>query len=404
MYKQDEEDDDDLNLFLGLYDNGVGKERASKWRNERLDWEEHVRREIHTKMFDNKYHMRLDSFNKLVSILRPLIEVDTKQSMCSTSGNSPVSPELIVGMGLRFLGGELIKSLEDIFGVDHRHVRSCIIKFLDAVLTKLEMSLPASPAELQTVAAGFKSKSSSEGLFDGVVGSLDGWLCCTCQPIESEVKNKVDYYSGHYQKFGVNVQAICDARLRFLYFAVAAPGRTNDARAFLKCNKLQLWLQSLQNTDYFIIGNNAYVLCDELLIPYSGTSISEVNRTYNFFLSQLRIQIEMAFGLLTTKWRIFRRDLEYGLPMVSKICRAAALLHNFVIDETVMDEDDIEVYEGAPRNLGYLPLHPEDIGEKVVPEDGYEIPVGFSARRTAMIESIATIGLCRPARNIERNG
>lgn len=401
-FMQEELDDDDLNMILAVFGE---EERQGKWRSRRLDWNEHVRREIHTNTFEMKYHMRLDSFEKLVDFLRPLISVDKLQSIRSTSGNDPVKPEHIVGMGLRFLGGELIKSLEDIFGIDDSYVRVCITNFLDAVDVTFNFSLPKTDAEKKALAAGFKERSTSEGTFDGVIGAIDGWLCSTIQPRDSYILNKRDYYSGHYQCFGMNVQAICDAKLRFIYFAVAAPGRTNDARAILKCEQLQILLDSLKEGNFFLVGDNAYVLCDEMLIPFSGNSMSEINRTYNFFLSQLRIRIEMAFGRLTTKWRIFRRDLENKMDTVSKICRVAAKLHNYVIDEAlVVGDDDIDVYDGAPRNLGYLPHHPEDIGESVVPEDGYVIPVGFSARRTAIVEEIARMCLSRPARNVQRNG
>ena len=58
--------------------------------------------------------------------------------------------------------------------------------------------------------------------------------------------------------------------------------------------------------DFFLVGDNAYPLSDKLLIPFSGaTKHRTYCRTYNFYLSQLRIRIEMAFGRLSTKWRIF---------------------------------------------------------------------------------------------------
>ena len=56
--------------------------------------------------------------------------------------------------------------------------------------------------------------------------------------------------------------------------------------------------------------NNAYPLLKSLSIPFSGTDAwDEYNDSYNFHLSQLRICIEMCFGRLTTKWRIFRSKL-----------------------------------------------------------------------------------------------
>ena len=284
LFKQEGEDDDDLNVALALIDS-LEDNRAPKWHLQQLNWTVHVEREVHAGSFDLKYHMPLEAFTALVEKVCDLIQVDHLQAIRSTAGQTgPILPEHICGMGLRFLGGELIKSLEDIFGVHQNHVRYLIFeKFLPAVDTAFDISLPTSDNELEQIAAGFSSISQSNGLFDGCVGAIDGWLCTTCQPIDSDIKDKRAYFSGHYQRFGLNIQAICDSRLRFIYFAVAAPGRTNDARAFLKCHKLRQWMKSIESSKYFIVGDNAYVLCDELLIPYSGTNLQELDRTFNFF-------------------------------------------------------------------------------------------------------------------------
>ena len=412
--REEQEEDEDLVMILALSEE-LERERAPKWHLHRLDWDLHIQRELHTSTFEKKYHMSLSSFNKLVGLLHPLIQVDELQSIRSTSGSvSPLRLELIVAMGLRFLGGEFLKSLEDIFGVHEKYIHNIIFnKFLPAIDATFEFHLPSTDAEKESVAKEFSSLSSSHGIFDGVIGAIDGWLCTTIQPIDRDITDKRSYYSGHYQKFGLNVQAICDARLRFIYFAVAAPGRTNDARAILKCNRLCEWLDTLGDGKYFIVGDNAYVLADHLLIPFSGKSIPEINRTYNYFLSQLRIRIEMAFGRLTTKWRIFRRDLEVGMQHASLICRCAGKLHNYVINEAMTiqfdNEDDIDVCDGAPRNLGYLPRHPESLDDDILyddPEDGHpaDIPIGFSVRRAAIVDHIGVTGLGRPAHNVQRNG
>ena len=77
-----------------------------------------------------------------------------------------------------------------------------------------------------------------------------------------------------------------------------------------------------------------YTLTDNLLIPFSGSSKSSVcmyNSVYNFYLSQLWIQIETAFDCLTTKWQIFRKNLNCSMEKNLRICKIAARLHNFVI-------------------------------------------------------------------------
>ena len=98
-----------------------------KWKKEKIIWDEHVKREPHAQNFESKHHMMLPKFNKLVSILKN--DMDVVKSMNSTKGNTPICPELVVAIGLRFLGGEHVKSLEDIFGVDHSSVPQVIDVF-----------------------------------------------------------------------------------------------------------------------------------------------------------------------------------------------------------------------------------------------------------------------------------
>ena len=84
-----------------------------------------------------------------------------------------------------------------------------------------------------------------------------------------DVPNPVDYFSGHYFRFGFNVQAMCDSHLRFLYVAVAAPGRTNAARVFKHLDKFHSSLRTL-GPENFIVGDKAYPIIDKVIIPFSG--------------------------------------------------------------------------------------------------------------------------------------
>jgi len=101
------------------------------------------------------------------------------------------------------------------------------------------------------------------------------------------VTNPSDYRSGHYPRFGLNVQAMCNANLRIIYSSVAGPGKMKDARAYRKMIGLQQWLDELDER-YFCSGDNAYTLSNKILIPFSGASRYEgYNLTYNYYLSQL---------------------------------------------------------------------------------------------------------------------
>ena len=82
-----------------------------------------------------------------------------------------------------------------------------------------------------------------------------------------------------------------------------------------------------------MLADNAYTLSDTLLIPYSGVDKQDPSKdVFNFYLSQLCIRIEQAFGLLVSKWRIFKKPLEAKLFRVGHIVQACAWLHNFCIN------------------------------------------------------------------------
>ena len=138
--------------------------------------------------------------------------------------------------------------------------------------------------------------------------------------------------------------------------------------------------------------------------------MTEDQRTYNFFLSQMRIMIECAFGRLTTKWRVFRRDLDYDMPKNAKICAVAAKLHNFVINQGIAD-DAIEPHPAASAQraeLGYAPTNPSLPDGPLIPdpENPEEEPPtpGTSVRRETFLHFIRINGMARPSHNVARNG
>ena len=139
------------------------------------------------------------------------------------------------------------------------------------------------------------------------------------------------YFSGHYQCYGVNVQATCDASCCFTSISVLCPGSTFDSKAFYTSHVYNL-VQDLPD-GCFVVGNNAWVLTSNLIIPYSGKNKQDSEKdAFNFFLSQLHIRIEQAFGLLVAKWYIFKKLLDVKFWRTTLINEAAFRLHNFCID------------------------------------------------------------------------
>ena len=60
---------------------------------------------------------------------------------------------------------------------------------------------------------------------------------------------------------------------------------------------------------------------------------------FNYHLSSERIWIECAFGELMMRWGMFWRRLNFGIDLCGDIIMASMLLHNFIIDNRIVDND-----------------------------------------------------------------
>jgi len=403
LIEDEDEDNDELEemaQFLATMTEAKN-ERNIKWKHQRLNWNEHVDKLVHEESFAAKYRMSLDAFNTLLELLRIMITPNLFKA--SNLCDEPIYPEMVMAIGLRWLGGGSHHDLMDAYNLSKSSVYRSRDTFLDAVIAcnALEIRFPQTPLELEDVRKRFAAKSTNN-VMRGCVGALDGLLARINQPSNAECEgNPRSYHSGHYNDYGLNVQAICDARLRFLFFAVAAPGGTGDlvAYEFLSIRDI---IEGLPDGIY-IVADAAYMLSEHVLVPFTGGDRQAADfDTFNYFLSQLRIRIEMAFGLFTTKWRVVRRHLETKLTNSSKVLEACARLHNFVIDQDSdddFDEDDesnhyqnrIKVMDQSPLGWGYLPT--------VQPLE--TIP-GTSRTRDAIVRHVSRNGYRRPAENVER--
>ena len=88
--------------------------------------------------------------------------------------------------------------------------------------------------------------------------------------------------------------------MKLFFFSIKCPGGTGDSK---ECygTRLDTFLKSIGH-GYYAVADNAYTLSATLLIPYSGSDKRYPNKdVFNFYLSQLRIKIEQAFGMMMNK-------------------------------------------------------------------------------------------------------
>jgi hypothetical protein len=328
----DEEEDESLIEIAAALIILEANLRIGKWSHDRqlAAWDKYVAKLEHANEFEVTFRMEHTTFCLLVDILREALTVDAGRSVAGGEGSEPIFPEIIAAMGLRWLAGGAWQDIKQVFDVSRASFYRCKDLFLVAVIEcpRLDIYFPKTKDELDEQASRFES-ISHHGLIRGCIGAIDEILIRTVKPAG---KKATDYFSGHYKWYGMNVQAVCDERGRFLYICTALPGSQPDANAF-DVTSLKHWVNNLP-PGYFLVGDNAHVLSEHMLIPFfSGSQRSyPLNSVFNYFLSQLRIRIEMAFGLLSTKWRIFHRAMEIQPEGTKQVVMACARLHNFIID------------------------------------------------------------------------
>lgn len=144
---------------------------------------------------------------------------------------------------------------------------------------------------------------------------------------------------------------------------------------------------------YYLIGDAAYVCGEHLLTPFSGDLRNDPTKDVcNFHLSQLRIRIEMTFQRFMKKWLLFKRPLQIRLKNVGRVFMCATRLHNFCINEHVVQNTAlVSVGEEEPLN-DYIP---SDIALANV--------AGNSVLRDLVVAEIQQHCLTHPSQNIKRN-
>ena len=105
------------------------------------------------------------------------------------------------------------------------------------------------------------------------------------------------------------MQAICDDRRRFIDIEITHPASTSDYLAFsTSLISAKLENNNLAKKGLCIYGDNAYMNSPFMARPFKAVSLG-VRDAYNFYHSQLRINVECSFGMLVNWWAILRTPI-----------------------------------------------------------------------------------------------
>eukprot|EP00282_Hemiselmis_andersenii_P014251 CAMPEP_0114114314 /NCGR_PEP_ID=MMETSP0043_2-20121206/3370_1 /TAXON_ID=464988 /ORGANISM="Hemiselmis andersenii, Strain CCMP644" /LENGTH=356 /DNA_ID=CAMNT_0001206503 /DNA_START=1 /DNA_END=1071 /DNA_ORIENTATION=+ len=172
-------------------------------------------------------------------------------------------------------------------------------------------------------------------LLPNVVGALDGILVAIRKPTLEEHSNPAAFFTrkGYH---ALNVQAICDARRRFLFASCTTPGATHDSVAWALTQMAAL-LEDMHEM-FYVLGDPAYVGNARVLTGWKGRNLSERQNNFNYFLSSVRMNIECAFGILVARWGILWKPLRHSYGKAQSIILCCMILHNLCINRMGSDK------------------------------------------------------------------
>lgn len=179
--------------------------------------------------------------------------------------------------------------------------------------------------------------------FKNCLGAIDGKHVTINAP-----PNSGSSFFNYKKTFSIVMMCVSDANRRILMLDVGSMGRFSDGGIFARSvfgkllieNKLHLPSPSpLHSTGepvpFVFIGDEAFPLLKNLMRPYPGNQLNTRKRGYNYRLSRARRIVENAFGVLSKRWRVYRRPFECKVETVDKVVKATCVLHNLLINDDI---------------------------------------------------------------------
>ena len=318
-----------------------------------------------------KEHFRISrrTFEYIVRIVGPALAKNNTRLRESI----PVDKRIAVALW-RLATGDTYRSTGLQFGVG-RCTAMLIKHEFCTVIARRANEFIKFPVTAQEVTQGIR-QFTNKSPFPQVVGAIDG----SHIPLKSVPTNERIEYFNRKQAYSVVVQGVADASLKFIDVSTGFPGSIHDARIMrlsrvhreVSCGN---WLSGPSRqiggceVRPLLVGDSAYPLSSWLMKPFKQTrTLTESQLRYNHALSQARVAVEQAFGILKGRWRCLYKPMEEKVTRVPTTIMACCSLHNICID--VVDPCDIVPVEDDGTDQGSLDgdvrLDATDIRESIV--------------------------------------
>ncbi|KAI8117386.1 Protein ALP1-like [Lucilia cuprina] len=284
-------------------------------------------------LYRNFLRMDIEQFDHLLLLVTPHIKkADTNMRQSISAGETLV-------MTLRYLAtGENFRSLQFLFRIPVSTISRIIPEVLDAIYKVLVGKYLQTPCDTDAWMS-VSSKFNELWHFPNCIGAVDGKHVVMDAP-----PNAGSIFYNYKGTHSIVLMGIADAEYKFLYIDVGRNGRFSDVGVFNSCtfrkaldsNKLCLpppkALPGRQMpVPYVLVADDAFAMRPNLMKPYAQRGLTMVQQVYNYRLSRGRRIIENVFGIMSARFRMFRKPICLDAEKTKKVTLACCVLHNYLM-------------------------------------------------------------------------
>lgn len=202
------------------------------------------------------------------------------------------------------------------------------------VLKDEYLRVPQSTAEWLRISQEFETRWN----LPNCVGALDGKHIHLQAPA---LAGSTFYNYKHTNS--IVLLALVDGDYNFLAVDVGCNGRISDGGVFANAAISRAMASGELNWPaprplpgehqafpYYIVADAAFPLKPYIMKPYPQRALDASKRVYNYRISRARRVVENAFGILSSRFRVFGKPLSIRPSKADSVVLAACALHNFL--------------------------------------------------------------------------
>ena len=294
--------------------------------------------ELNDEKFYRRFRFSKDTVRYIIDLIRDEIEPITQRS-------HSIGADLQVFIALRFYAiGCFQETAGELSGVSQATVCR-VVKRVSRCLAHLKRRFIYMPT-------GHERADVRRGLRDiaglpEIVGVID----CTHVRIKRPSVPNYRAFRNRRGVYSINVQLVCDHRMRIRNVVARWPGSVHDSRIFQN-SRLSKICEAGQLRGH-LIGDSGYRCSEYLLTPVLRPQNDQEER-YNEAHASTRNVIERCNGLLKVKFKCLSCDSRMRLnkDTTMTVIVAACVLHNIAIDRNDLDiyDDDIQIENNNNQN------------------------------------------------------